>query len=108
MSHAKHYIPLGVTQQGRLVPTLEAAMNTDIEPWHHPHFKRGAEFGVTEYNLDQRQQEKVCKAMPLPDLLLAKGAMTGPYRRTHPVRNRPVRRFFRAALAFLLARRPYL
>ena len=96
------YIPLGCTQQGRLVPTLEAAMNSQIEPWHHPHHKHGAEFGLTELDLDRAQRARECTAMPLPDLLLAKGSMTGPYKPCG--RHRPVRRFFRALVSLLTPR----
>ena len=42
------------------------------------------------------------------DALIASGAIEGPFRRTKPVKRGPVRRFFRALLAFLLAPRPYL
>jgi len=57
---------------------------------------------------ERANDERVAASMSLPDLLLAKGSMTGPYRAAHPARNRPVRRFFRAVLAFLLAPRPFL
>lgn len=61
----------------------------------------------------QRRQERAnderdAAAQSLPDLLLAKGSMSGPYRAAHPARNRPARHFFRAVLAFLLAPRPFL
>lgn len=60
----KDYIPLGVTQQGRLVPTKQPTVD--------------------------------------PDLLLAQGSMTGPYRHTHPI-NRwtwMLRRAWRAVFGF--------
>ncbi len=43
----------------------------------------------------------------LPDLLLSKGSMEGPYRRCHPVTrwSRAAQRFTRALLQFLLAPR---
>ena len=42
------------------------------------------------------------------DALIASGAVEGPFRRTKPLKRGPVRRFFRALLAFLTAPRPYL
>ena len=85
MTRRAPYIPLGVTQQSRVVPTK-----------------------LRESDLDRAQAGRDAAAQSLPDLLLAKGSMSGPYRAAHPARNRPVRRFFRAVLAFLLAPRPYL
>lgn len=72
------YVPLGCTQQGRVVPTK-----------------------LREADLDARQQEREAMAMRLPELLLAKGSMSGPYRACHPAVNHPVRRFFRALLSHL-------
>jgi len=63
---------------------------------------------LREADLDRAQAERDAAAQSLPDLLLAKGSMSGPYRAAHPARNWPVRRFFRAVLAFLLAPRPFL
>ena len=85
MTRRTPYIPSGITQQGRLVPTK-----------------------LRESDLDRAQAERDAAAQSLPDLLLAKGSMSGPYRAAHPARNWPVRRFFRAVLAFLLAPRPFL
>lgn len=39
------------------------------------------------------------------DQLLAMGSMTGPHRRTKPVKRGPVRRFFRALLDMLMSPR---
>ena len=72
------YVPLGCTQQGRVVPTK-----------------------LRERDLDARQQEREAMAMQLPELLLSKGTMTGPHCVCHPIVNQPVRRFFRALLKFL-------
>lgn len=79
------YIPLGCTQQGRRVPTK-----------------------LTRAHLDARQAEREAAPLSLPDLLLSKGAMTGPHKRTRPFRRTRMGRFFRALLAFLAAPRPFL
>ena len=54
------YIPLGCTQQGRLVPTKLTAKHLQLQ-------------------VAGKQERRA-----LPDLLLATGAMEGPYRRTRP------------------------
>lgn len=83
--------------------------DTQIEPWHLPHFDLAvcgiARPCLTERHLDARQQELVTASMPLPDLLLKTGAMSGPFKRTKPITRwtRAARRFTRALLAFLLA-----
>ena len=78
------YIPLGVTQQGRVTPTKPS-----------------------EADLDRRQAERAAASMSLPDLLLSKDAMTGPYKRTHPITrwSQALKRFNRALLALVLAPR---
>ncbi len=78
------YIALGLTQQGRVTPTM-----------------------LTERLLDDRQMERVIAGRSLPDLLLSTGAMEGPYTRPHPVTrwSLALQRFIRALLAFLLAPR---
>ncbi len=78
MKRPMPYIPLGVHQQGRLVPTK-----------------------LREADLDARQQEREAASQPLPELLMSKGAMSGPYRACHPIVNQPVRNFFRALLKFI-------
>lgn len=45
------------------------------------------------------------KAETLPELLLRKGAMSGPHRRTRPVFFGPVRRFVRALLGAIFSTR---
>lgn len=77
------YIPLGCDQQNRVVPTLTAR------------------------HLDHRQKARDLSSKSLPDLLLHTGAMSGPYRRTRPLRRSRVGRFFRALTAFLLAPSPF-
>lgn len=67
------YIPLGCTQQGRVVPTL-----------------------LRESHLDHAERARQCAAVPLGDLLLSSGAVEGPFRRT-----KPVTRWRRAAASFL-------
>ena len=54
---------------------------------------------LTEADLDRRQDAKDSAAMPLPDLLLAKGSMEGPYRYSRPATRWAVlgRRLYRAA-----------
>lgn len=42
------------------------------------------------------------------DLLLASGAVEGPFRRTHPLRRRPAVRFLRRLAAWLLAPSPWI
>lgn len=63
MSAHRPYVPLGITQQGRVTPTK-----------------------LCEAHLDRRQAERDAAAMSLPDLLLAKGSMSGPHTRTLPRR----------------------
>lgn len=79
------YIPLGCTQSGRVTPTKL----------------------LTERLLDARQMERVVAGRSLPYLLLATGALEGPFRRTRPVTRWTLaaRRFTRALLAFLAAPR---
>ena len=79
---SRPYIPLGVTEQGRVVPTL-----------------------LCEPYLDRAQRARECAAIPLGDLLLASGAVEGPFKRTHPITrwSRAAQRFTRKVLAFLLA-----
>lgn len=55
------YIPLGCTQQGRLVPTKLTAKHLQLQ-------------------IADKQERRA-----LPDLLLATGAMEGPFKRPHPV-----------------------
>lgn len=55
------YIPMGVTQQGRLTPTK-----------------------LCEAHPDRRIAEKM-ETRGLADLLLSSGAVEGPFKRTHPV-----------------------
>ena len=64
MTRRAPYIPLGVTQQSRVVPTK-----------------------LREADLDRAQAERAAAAQSLPDLLLAKGSMSGPYRAAHPMRR---------------------
>jgi len=82
------------------------AFDTDVEPWHMPHMTRH----LTERHLDAKQMELVTAGLPLPDLLLKTGAMTGPHRRTLPITRWTLaaRRTTRALLAFLLAAKPDL
>ena len=61
MSTHRPYIPLGCTQSGRVTPTK-----------------------LVEAHLDRRIAEKA-ESRSLPELLLAKGSMSGPHRRTHPI-----------------------
>lgn len=44
----------------------------------------------------------------LPDLLLEKGSMEGPFKPTKPWRRSRVRRFVRSLIAFFMAPRPFL
>ncbi len=76
------YVPLGVTQQGRMVPTK-----------------------LREANLDARQQERTNADMPLGDLLLSTGAVEGPFKRAKTITRwaAAARRFTRQVLAMLLA-----
>lgn len=78
------YVALGCTQQSRVTPTR-----------------------LTERHLDARQAERDTATTPLGELLLASGAVEGPYKSPHPVTrwSRTARRFTRALLAFLLAPR---
>lgn len=94
------YTPIGRESQGRAVPTLLREADLD-----RMQFRRDE---TAQRRQERANDERVAASMSLPDLLLAKGSMSGPYRAAHPARNRPVRRFFRAVLAFLLAPRPYL
>ena len=100
------YIPIGCDQQGHLTPTELAAFDPRIEPWHLPHF--ATHIGMQQ--LDAQQLELVTAGVPLPELLLKTGAMSGPFKRTRPVTRWRLacRRFTRALLAFLVAPRPYL
>lgn len=77
------YIPLGCDQQSRVTPTK-----------------------LTAAHLDRRQEERDTAAMSLPDLLLAKGSMSGPHRRTHPITRwtLAVERITTTLLALLPAR----
>lgn len=79
---SRPYIPLGVTGQGRFVPTP-----------------------LNEGSLDRAQRARECTGAPLGDLLLASGAVEGPFKRTHPITrwSRAAQRFTRKVLAFLLA-----
>lgn len=79
---SRPYIPLGVTEQGRVVPTL-----------------------LREADLDRAQRARECAAIPLGDLLLASGAVEGPFKRTHPITRwtHAAQRFTRKVLAFVLA-----
>ena len=76
------FIPMGCTQQGRDTPTK-----------------------LRKENLE-RQIEAKAESRSLPDLLLAKGSMSGPFRRTHPVTrwSQALKRFHRALLAVLAPR----
>ena len=56
------YVPMGVTQQERVAPTK-----------------------LVQAHLDRRQEERDTAHLSLPELLLLKGCMTGPHRRTHPM-----------------------
>jgi hypothetical protein len=78
------YIALGCDQCGRVTPTMP-----------------------TERHLDARQMERVVAGRSLPNLLLATGAMEGPFKAPHPVTRWTLaaRRFTRALLAFVLAPR---
>lgn len=40
---------------------------------------------LTRAHFDRRQEERDTAHLSLPDLLLLKGAMSGPHRQTHPV-----------------------
>ena len=62
---------------------------------------------LTERHLDAKQRERETAPVPLGDLLLSTGAMTGPHKRTRPVTRwrHAARRFFRALGRFLAARR---
>ena len=75
-------MPLSVTEHGHLVPML-----------------------LREADLDRAQRARECAAIPLGDLLLASGAVEGPFKRTHPIARwcRAPQRFTRKLLAFLLA-----
>lgn len=59
----RNYIPLGCTQQGRLVPTK-----------------------LTRRSLDLQIAGKT-KTRPMCELLLASGAIEGPYKQTRPAVN---------------------
>lgn len=75
--------------QGRACPVRQAYIDA----------KAGAQHAL---DADQR-------SMTLPELLLSKGAMTGPHRSTKPVKRGPVRRFIRALLDMLMSpRAPHL
>lgn len=76
------------------------AFDTNVEPWHLPHITRA----LTGWHLDAKQVERETAALPLPDLLLKTGAMTGPHRRTHPITRR-WRSLWADLLAFLAAPR---
>lgn len=41
--------------------------------------------GLVAADLDARQAERQCAGVPLPDLLLRSGALTGPYTRARPL-----------------------
>lgn len=84
---SRPYIPLGVTGQGRFVPTP-----------------------LNEGSLDRAQRARECTGVPLGDLLLSSGAVEGPFKPTRPITRwaHATQRFFRAVLAFLLAPRPFL
>lgn len=41
--------------------------------------------GLVAADLDARQAERQCAGVPLPELLLQSGALTGPYTRTRPL-----------------------
>lgn len=57
----------------------------------------------------QREAKAGAKHAVDADLLLATGAMTGPHRRTKPVKRGPVRRFIRALWDMLVSpRAPHL
>lgn len=58
-----HFIPMGCTQQGRLVPTKLTARHLQLQ-------------------IDGQRERRA-----LPELLLATGAMEGPDKRPHPVLN---------------------
>ena len=60
---------------------LLAAFDCNVEPWHMPHYTRA----LTEQHLDAKQAERDTATQSLPDLLLAKGSMEGPYRAPHPI-----------------------
>lgn len=63
----RFYIPAGCTQQGRLKPTKLTARHLQLQ-------------------VAGKQEHRA-----LPDLLLATGAMEGPYRRPRPLLNLPGR-----------------
>jgi hypothetical protein len=60
---------------------LLAAFDCNVEPSHYPHMTRA----LTEQHLDAKQRERETATQSLPELLLAKGSMEGPYRRPHPI-----------------------
>ena len=98
------YIPRGCHQQGRIKQTGVWLPRRAHESQDLPR----DEFACTYSDGETLDAAVGAKHAVDADLLLAQGVMTGPYRRTKPVKRGPVRRFFRALLAFLLAPRPYL
>lgn len=61
--------------------TQPADIGPEIEPWHLPHYgytgaPRIPRRPLNVGSLDRRIEDKASRPMPLPELLLAKGAMT--------------------------------
>lgn len=102
------YVPLGCDQQGHVTPTpLQRAMDTNVEPWHLPHFALTAGHGVTPTLGCSRLYQRDGGRRIDTDQMLATGTIEGPYRRCHPVTrwSRALRRFARALGRFLAAPR---
>jgi hypothetical protein len=75
-----------------------AAFDCNVEPWHMPHMTRA----LTAQHLDAKQRERETATTPLGELLLASGAVEGPFRKPHPLtRWRLIGRRISTALAAL-------
>ena len=76
---------------------LRRALDSDVEPWHLPHFAMQA-----------GDRLPPARRQPIDtDQMLATGAIEGPFRRCRPVTRwrRAARRFFRRLGRFLMAPR---
>jgi hypothetical protein len=71
-----------------------------------------SQFDPTRFEIRQMtraEAEANLRALPLHELLIARGSLHGPYKRTDPYRGRgPVSRVVRAVAAFLLSPRAKL
>lgn len=102
------YVPLGCDQQGHVSPTLlQRAMDTNVEPWHLPHFALAVDCGVAPAGECSRLYQRDGGQRIDTDAMLAAGTIEGPFKPCHPVTrwSRALRRFARALGRFLAARR---